>query len=239
MPTPAPHDHGALVLSFDDTFVTEWVAALPIFADTGAHVTFFVSHPDRVIASQRAELEKLVAAGHAIGCHSLRHEKAVDAVAKDGLHPWLERDVLPALTCLRHAGFRITSFAYPSSQNDASTDAALLQLFRHLRTGRALEPGRTIAQTDHFFTPAAAIAGRGCLPGTSLDYSGLEQRPHGVVHACEAIDRARARREILVLYAHNISDSGRGHHIPPAALRSILAHAQSVGLPAITYNDLP
>lgn len=231
--------HGALVYAFDDTFIDAWVAALPIFAETGARVTFFVSQPDYVIAGNLMGLKALQAAGHAIGCHSLRHEKAVDAVAAHGVDGYLARDVLPALSLLRDTGFTATSFAYPNSQNDAVTDAALLRHFRHLRTGRSPQDGRRLAAMDSFFVPVAEIASRGCLIGTGTDYAGLERRPDLIEQACEAIDRARARHEVLALYAHNIHDSGPGHHIPPAALRRILAHAQAVGLPAITYDELP
>jgi hypothetical protein len=230
---------GAVLFAFDDTFIPEWVAALPLFAETGTRATFFVSHPDRVIAEHQAGLRQILAAGHAIGCHGLRHEKAVDAVAQDGIDDYLERDVLPALFHLREAGFQPTAFAYPCSQNDADTDAALLRHFRHLRTGRSPAPGSRLQEMAALFVPGDEVAHRGCLIGTGLDYAGLPQRPDLVAQACEALDRARAQCEVLVLYAHNISETGPGHHIPPVALHQILAHVQTIGLPAITFDDLP
>ena len=230
---------GAVLFSFDDTSVAEWVAALPLFAETGARATFFLSHPDYILGAQMAGVLQLQAAGHAIGCHGLRHEKAVDAVAKWGVDGYLERDVLPALALLREAGFNPTSFAYPCSQNDAVTDAALLRHFRHLRTGRSPGPGGRLKDLDVLFAPACDQPLRGCLSGTGIDYAGLPRRPDMIEQACEAIDRARARCEVLVLYAHNISDAGPNHHIPPAALRQILAHAQASGLPSLTFDDLP
>jgi hypothetical protein len=92
---------------------------------------------------------------------------------------------------------------------------------------------------DEIFVPAAKVAKTGCLLGSGIDYldTGGEKRPLGQV--LEALDRARTRGEILVLYAHNISANGPGHHLRPDVLSKVLAHAKSIGLPAITYDDLP
>ena len=229
---------GALLYSFDDTSVPEWVDALPLFLETGARVTFFVTRPDEVIAAHSEGLRALVAAGHAIGCHGLRHLKAVDSVAEFGMDGYLERDVLPAVACLRAAGFTPTAFAYPCSQNNKATDDALLQHFRYLRTGRIPHTGKRLCDMDELFVPFAAMPARACLAGTGTDYAGMAARPDMVGQACEAIDRARATASVLALYAHNISDSAHGHRIPIEALRAILIHARAVDLPAITFDNL-
>ncbi|MBN2291732.1 MAG: chitooligosaccharide deacetylase, partial [Pirellulales bacterium] len=108
-----------------------------------------------------------------------------------------------------------------------------------LRTGIGRTKGQRIAEIDTIFTPVDKIAARGCLVGTGIDYAGTAKKPDAVEQICEALDRAKSRREVLVLYSHNISDKGPGHYLPPGALRKILAHAKTIGLPAIGYDDLP
>ncbi len=230
---------GAVLLTFDDAYVAQWLAAADIFKQYDARATFFVSNCDRLSKQQIAGLTRLAKAGHTIGCHSLRHRKAVDFVKKHGIEQYLQAEITPAIKALRAAGFKPTAFAYPNSQKNEETDAALLKIFRHLRTGTGRKKDQPIRDIDTIFTPVNKIAARGCFVGTGIDYAGTPRSPDAVDQSCEALDRAKSRREILVLYAHNISDKPPGHHLPPEALRKILAHAKTIGLPAIGYDELP
>jgi peptidoglycan/xylan/chitin deacetylase (PgdA/CDA1 family) len=231
---------GALVLTFDDAFTAQWVAALPIFTQQAARVTFFVSNADRLNPGQVADLKTLRQAGHAIGCHGLRHQKAVDYAAAHGMARYRQDEIEPANAALAGMGFTPSAFAYPSSQHSPETDAELLKHFRHLRSGAgAAKPGQAVKDMDLIFVPAAEIARTGRLLGAGIDYTdtGGKYRPVGQV--LEALDRAKAREEIICLYAHNISTNGPGHHLQPDVLRRILAHAKAIGLPAVSYDDLP
>jgi len=237
---PARLTKPGVVLTFDDTFVEQWLAALPIFAAHHARATFFVSQFDRLSARQMAGLRELAAAGHAIGCHGLRHLKAVDGVQTSSVQAYLAREIEPAVARMHQAGFRPSCFAYPSSQRNEETDAALARHFRHLRSGIGLAPDRTMAQTDAIFTPLDAVSARRCLIGTGLDGAGPQATNGRTLTAIfAAMERAARRREIVVFYAHNISDEGPGHHVSPAVLEKILSYAASAGLAFYTYDDLP
>lgn len=85
---------------------------------------------------------------------------------------------------------------------------------------------------------AVDFAKTGCLMGSGIDYldTGGEKRPIGQVF--DALDRARKRGEVIVLNAHNINAEGPGHHIKPDVLSQVLAHAQAISLPMVTYADL-
>jgi peptidoglycan/xylan/chitin deacetylase (PgdA/CDA1 family) len=229
----------AVLFAFDDDHVAEWVAAAPLFREVGARVTFFVSVPDRLTAEQLEGLRFLRQEGHAIGCHGLRHLKAVDTVARDGLEAYLRDEIHPAIAALAKAGFAPTAFAYPCSQNNAQTDAALLRHFRHLRTGARVPGDKRLVEVQAIFVPVSDLGKTGCLVGTGMDYAGTARRPDYVEQVCEALDRARQQGEAVVLYAHNIRDDGPGHHIRPSALHAVLAHAKTIGLPAISFDDLP
>jgi peptidoglycan/xylan/chitin deacetylase (PgdA/CDA1 family) len=230
---------GALVMTFDDMHAEQWLAAAPVFTQNAARVTFFVSHANQLSKSQVSALQKLHSQGHAIACHSVKHEKAVDYVKVHGVEAYLKNEIDPANAALKGYGFTPTAFAYPSSQNNAETDAALLTRFRHMRTGGVpTAPGQELKDVDLFFVPAAQIAKTGCIVGAGVDYLG-EPGKRPVQEVLNALDRARKNGEIIVLYAHNINAKGPGHHLDPAVLNQILAHAKSIGLPAISYDDLP
>ena len=229
-----------VVLTFDDTFVQQWEAAAPIFKKHQAHATFFVTTFDRLRPEQIAGLERLRAAGHAVACHGLRHRKAADYAAAHGVDAYLRDEVGPAVRLMREAGLAPTAFAYPCSQHNAKTDAALLTVFRHLRTGAGVSKGKTLRELDCIFTPVERVATRGCLVGTGIDYTGTPRRPPDFLQQIKAaLDRAKERREVVVFYAHNISNTGPGHHLAPSALEQILAHVQRIGLKSYTYDDLP
>lgn len=237
--TTAKSFQSGVVLTFDDRYVDQWVQQIPLFKKYDAHVTFFVDHFYTLKPAQIAGLKKLQDAGHAIGSHSVNHIKAVDYVRTKGIEPYLQNEIDPSVKRLTEAGFKPTAFAYPNSSRSEEIDAALLKTFRHLRGGTGLQPGQRMRDLKTIFTPVDQIDGRGCLIGTGIDYAGTEKRPDYLTEIKDAMDHAKQRGEIVVFYAHNISDKGPGHHLQPRALEEILAHAQQIELPTLTYDDLP
>ncbi len=235
-PLPGP----GVVLTFDDRSVANWVRALPLFRRYGAHVTFFVDHWDKLSPQQLRGLERLRAAGHAVGCHGLRHRKAVEYSRGHSMTRYLADEITPAVELMRKAGFDPTCFAYPCSQHDADTDTALLEVFRHLRSGCGRGKGRRLAQVAHIFTPLDRVKGRGCLIGTCV-------QPHAadapvIAEVAEAFRRVKTRGELVVFYAHDIRPEGTpgpANYITPDALEAILRSAQAIGLRFFTFDDLP
>jgi peptidoglycan/xylan/chitin deacetylase (PgdA/CDA1 family) len=229
-----------VVLTFDDAFVEQWLAAMPVFEKYGAHATFFVASPQKLSPRQVAGLQKLASAGHAIGCHSWLHRRAADVLKEHTVEEYVALEATPALARLRELGSSPTCYGYPSSSRTNETDAALLKEFRHLRTGGMPAHGTTLAESDEFFTKVEDMAGRGCLLGKGIDRAGEDGHPDRTFAAIfAAMERAAKQGEILVLYAHNIADGGPGHYLAPAALDAILAKAKRLGLAFHTYDDLP
>ncbi len=229
-----------VVLTFDDAFVQQWEAVLPLFAKYGAHATFFVSGPQKLSPAQVEGLHRLAAAGHAVGCHSWQHLPAADVLKTHTVDEYVALEVTPALAKLRELGFEPTCFGYPNSSRTPETDAALLRLFRHLRIGGMPKDGKGLAASDEFFLKPDAVAQHGCLLGKGMDYTGDERYPErNLPDLVAALERAAAQGEVLVLYAHNIADHGPGHHLSPAVLEAVLAKAKDLGLAFHTYDDLP
>lgn len=228
-----------VVLTFDDRNMNQWVKQIPLFEKYNAKVTFFVDHFHTLNSKQIDALKKLKAAGHTIGCHGAQHRKAVDYVKKHGLEKYLADEITPAVEQMTAAGFKPTSFAYPSSSRNEEIDQALLKTFRHLRGGTGLPPGQRMRDLKTIFVPVDEIAESGCLIGTGIDYTGTDKRPDYLTEIKDSMDHAKQRGEIVVFYAHDIRLSGRGHHLQPQILEAILAHAQQIELPTLTYDDLP
>ncbi|WP_339734308.1 polysaccharide deacetylase family protein [uncultured Gimesia sp.] len=228
-----------VVFTFDDRNMDQWVKQIPLFRKHNAKVTFFVDHFHTLKPQQIARLKKLQDAGHTIGCHGVKHRKAVDYVREHGIERYMEDEINPAVQRMTIAGLKPTAFAYPSSSRTPEIDQRLLKTFRHLRGGTGLPPTQRMRDLKPIFVPVDQIKATGCLIGTGIDYAGTQKRPHYLTEIKDAMDHAKQQSEIVIFYAHNISDKGPGHHLPPKALEEILAHAQQIDLPTLTYDDLP
>ncbi|MBR4172720.1 MAG: polysaccharide deacetylase family protein, partial [Kiritimatiellae bacterium] len=78
---------GALCLTFDDRNFDAWERNIPLFEKYGAHATFFVC--GAIDARAEKCMRRLSAAGHSIGLHGMRHQKATDALQKLGEEGYL------------------------------------------------------------------------------------------------------------------------------------------------------
>jgi peptidoglycan-N-acetylglucosamine deacetylase len=229
-------DQGGVALTFDDRNFSDWVTTIPLFEKYGVKATFFISG---AINSQALDAAKeLQKHGHAIGAHGLHHKKAVDYSRERSVEEYVRAEIRPQLEVFETAGIKVTSFAYPNSQNDETTDRALLAKFRHLRTGRGLATGERISGKNDFYVPAGEMGAQGCLSGKGIDYApSMDDRTFGQLDA--ALVRAAAKNEILVLYAHGIAVKKRGHHVTPEALEHIFRKARELKLPFYSFDQLP
>lgn len=226
-----------VLLTFDDRHnIHRWTRQLDLFEKYGAHATFFINYPEKFTQQEIDDLKLLTAAGMAIGVHGVHHVKSVDYIDEHGAEAFLAEEVVPALEALRAIGLEPTSFAYPMSQHDVRTDAALKTLFRHARSGKGIPEGKTMAETDLFFTPVSEVKETFTLVGRGNDLSSPESIEK---HVYPALERAKQRGEIVVFYSHSIAPEGKSHFIRPAVLEMILAKAKELGLKFYTYDDLP
>ncbi|MCF6311382.1 MAG: polysaccharide deacetylase family protein [Verrucomicrobiales bacterium] len=235
-PPPLPVDKGGIVLTFDDRNFSEWIAALPLFEKYGVKATFYIS--GAIDQSALDTALKLKEHGHAIGCHSIHHLSAVKYSVAHSAQDYVEKEVQPQLKAFKAAGIMPSSFAYPMSSNNKTTDEALLKIFHHIRTGAGIAAGQRISDKDAFFVATDQIAAHGCLYGKGIDYApDRKDRTYEQIDA--ALARAAKEKRIIVLYAHRIATGGKGHHISPTALEHIFQSAKKLHLPFYTVDQLP
>ena len=125
----------ALALSFDDSWVDQWLAMQPLLDRYGAHVTFFVTRYARLGAKQHAELHQLADAGNAIEAHTVNHLRGPDYVRDHGLDAYMTDEILPSITVLRDEGYPVNALAYPFGQHTSEIDRAIL---KHVELVRAV-----------------------------------------------------------------------------------------------------
>ncbi|QDS91874.1 Polysaccharide deacetylase [Roseimaritima multifibrata] len=234
--TPKTLTEGGVVMTFDDRNFKDWIKALPLFDEYGVKATFFIS--GTIDARARDTIQQLRDHGHAIGSHSVNHLKAVEYFKEASPEAFLHREIHPQLKEFKAADVAPVSFAYPMSRNNAATDEALLKVFRHLRTGKNIAADKRLSEDNTFFVPAAEIAERGCLYGKGIDHTPSQpDRTYAQIDG--AFERAAKNREIIVLYAHGISETGTGNFVTPEALARLFSKAKERGLRFYTFDELP
>jgi peptidoglycan/xylan/chitin deacetylase (PgdA/CDA1 family) len=227
-----------LLLTFDDRNMLNWEKQIPLFAKYDAHVTFFVDHFDELTSEQLKALQKLKEAGHAIGCHGLRHIKAVDYCDKNSVEKYISDEILPAIEIMQKKGFPPNCFAYPQSNSSEVTDAALLKYFYYLRSGCSRE--KEIVNTEKAFVKIENIKEKSTLYGISF-HPKLRTDDIVVQVKC-ALDRIKRNKELLVLYAHDIrneNEKGSKNFITIEALEEILDYAKRNQIKLYSYDELP
>jgi len=233
---PAKLTKGGVVMTFDDRNFNDWIKALPLFDEFGVKATFFIS--GKIDAAAKEAIQKLRDHGHAIGSHSVNHLKAVEYFEENSPETFMQNEIDPQLKAFKAAGVVPVSFAYPMSRNNKATDETLLKVFRHLRTGRNVAADKQLREDDAFFVPADRIGEHGCLNGKGIDYAPLRaDRTYEQLDG--ALERAAKNSEIIVLYAHRISEAGPGNFVTPEALTRVFSKANELGLQFYTFDQLP
>ena len=235
---------GALVLSFDDRNFAGWERAIPLFEKYGAHATFFVS--GKIDDAAVATMRKLRAHGHTVGIHGLRHANAPkdgDAAARE---KWFAADIEPQLAACRAAGLAVVNYAYPNCRRSDETDALLFAKgLSRIRGGSGLTPHdpknekahlrKPLAPNDAAFVPGADIPKtrlmKGCIMGRNY-HTNIDE-----YIAC--LRRAAARGEMFQIISHDIAPEPNGISMRTEWLEKLLATANELGLPVLSYDELP
>jgi peptidoglycan/xylan/chitin deacetylase (PgdA/CDA1 family) len=219
----------ALALTFDDAYVDEWVAALPIFAKYGARATFFVAYAPKLESRDVAKLHTLLSAGHEIGYHSVTHANAVTFSQAQGVDRYIATEVIPGLDVMTLFGFKPAAFAYPFNAHTAELDEALHAHFQVLRI-RA----ETIAEALHPPTGNKLLRAKSC---DTVAGDGKSLRTVDDVETC--LYEAEQTGRTLVLYGHGISDTPVRHHFMTAlGLDHVLATARARGFEFRAVSEL-
>ena len=191
----------AVSLSFDDARTSQVDTGLAVLDRLGAKATFYVV-PVRV-ESRLAGWKKLVASGHEIGNHSLRHpctgnfEWSREAALEDYTLDRMRAELIGANRRLKELlGVEPVTFAYPCGQTFV---------------GRGLSTRSYVPLISELF-----LAGRGWLDETPTDpvfhdpaqVSGMSMDGMDFPEVKALVETARSAGQWLVLAGHEMASSG-------------------------------
>jgi len=242
---PGPVRPGVLLLAFDDRNFGDWERALPLFAKYDAHATFFVS--GEIGADVIGAVKRLVRAGHAIGLHGQNHVRAPEAIAEMGYARYRAAEIDHPRRQVEVSLLRTFNFAYPYNARTEETDKALLRDFRRLRAGvpdaapydpkgKLKDDGRykPLHENDALFFPADDLKRHRVIGGAVLG----EAYHTKIDEVLKCLERAAARREVVLFTSHGISPDAKGISLKTEWLEAILAKAQALGLEVLSFDEL-
>jgi len=180
-----------VVITLDDDYVDNWVAADDILKVYNWKATFFVTKCSQLNEDKMTKLAAFKAYGHEIGGHGLSHLNASQFIAANGANAYLDAEIFPMVDIMDAAGLHATSFAYPFGARNKGTDDLLLGHFSILRgtTYGRLSPD----QHNCYYTGSPVIFGLG------VDNS----YPHfNVAYFISLLQYAKTNNKIVIFYAH-------------------------------------
>ena len=206
----------ALSLSFDDARPSQLTAGVPLFAERGVKVTFYLS-PNN-IGGHAAGWRRAAESGHEMGNHSMTHPCS-------GNFPWARERALEDFTLERMrsemtdanraietaTGVRPTTFGYPCGQTFIGRGAKTAS-YVPLAAELFLAARGWLAETsnDPGFVDQAQVLG---YPMDDVEYDQLKA----------VVDDAVARGRWLVLAGHDIGTAAGPQVTRVSMLRDLLA----------------
>jgi peptidoglycan/xylan/chitin deacetylase (PgdA/CDA1 family) len=206
-------------ISFDDAPATAADAGAKVLEARGVRGTYFVcaglagreSPTGRNL--EAADVQRLLAAGHEIGCHTRTHLDCGEASAE-----WIDEDVSKNSEALAAMGAPApASFAYPYGDVSPRAKRVLGKRFGLLR---GLHHGLIADGCDLNQSPAVGVEG-----------------PEGEAIAARWIDRAIKTRSWLILYTHDVSEHPTPWGCTPDALGRLVDHALEGGAQIVTVRE--
>ena len=205
--------------SFDDAPCSAFTTGARVLERHGARGVYFVCAGTAGQSGfvgrlgEPADMQRVHAAGHEVGCHTYSHldcgRAGAQATAAD-----LDRNA----EALRAWGLPAPqTFAYP--YGDVGSPAKK-QLADRFALSRALHPGVVEAGTDLAQAPAVGIEGG-----------------DGEAKALHWMDEALRRRAWLILFTHGVEDAVTRYGCTTTTFERLVAHAISSGLEIVTVAE--
>jgi len=226
-----PLERSGIVFTFDDRYVSEWYNARDLFSKYGIKATFFIGRPQKLTPEEVLMLKQLKEDGHEIACHGMNHVNLNDFLLKNTIKDYFDQEVLPAIKKMRELGFKVKSYAYPYGVCTPEVNNKLLKYFKIIRKATYNIENTELSKIDRTFTRVNSCSvvdamGIDCQYGITLE--NLES----------GMKRASLQKEVLVLHAHKIVESGTGYTISREYLEEAFKLSKKYNLTSITISEL-
>lgn len=217
-----------ICLSFDDNYLEDWVAILPLLEKYDAKVTFFLTGVGNYNEQEKKWLQQLVLAGHDIGAHGELHVSAHQYIQEYGFRKFWTDEVEANIVALKNLGISPTHFAYPYGERNKLMDFMLWMKFKATRNVASINSPKNLLEDQVLRSKASFLTYSLSIDESEL--SSLEQ-------INSLIERAKSERKILFLHAHGVGESGQ-YSLSINRLDSLLKMGAEHHIKFISFGDL-
>ena len=193
---------GAIVLTFDDKYISDWLEADSIFSIYNWQATFGVTKYWKLNNTDIEKLKHLQFGGHEIASHGYNHIRSTEYLNNNKIEDYLNEEILPSLNDMRNDGFDISSFVYPYGERSVETDLTLFEYFLVLRgtTGEQIAQKYFVTQSDENML----------VFGLGID----NHYDHFTIsYILDLLKQANQENFALVLYGHKIADDDTSKYV--------------------------
>lgn len=220
---------GAIILTFDDVYVAEWLSAHESLKQYDWKATFFITRFFSFDAQAIEGLKVLQSEGHEIGAHGVNHEDIVAFSEESSIQDYISQQIMPDKLAMESNGLSINTFAYPFGTRNEETDAALLQIFSSVRGTTYGEQNFASAQ---YYAPNA-----GLVFGLGLD----ESYQNSTEYILDMLAYAKENDKTVVFYGHKIvpEADGEDYTTSLARLETVVKYAAENNMEFMTMDEIP
>ncbi len=162
----------------------------------------------------RSDLEKLVADGHELACHTFGHVLSNRVMCSELLANCRDNQMRIAEML---GGYRFENFSFPEGVVTVSAKAALSSVYRTCRT---IEPGVNRDPVDLGFLRANRVYSR-----------------WGAAAPKEMVRKSLEEKAWTILYTHDVCDTPSAYGCTPAEFRDVLEYALGSGAEILTVAE--
>ncbi|TDH23264.1 hypothetical protein EXU57_17470 [Segetibacter sp. 3557_3] len=218
-------DRPGIALTFDDTYIDEWYACLPLLDSFGVKATFYISSYHRFSSAQKLKLKHLQQKGHEIAFHSTNHFDLKQYLNNASMDKLIKCEILAGLEKMNADGFYPKTFAYPYGKHTALLDNELGKYFKSVR---ALNGTTNLAKSLVTGCENRIIYGLGIDESSKRPLSQLLQ----------LVRNAKSGNACAVFVAHHIGTDTLKMQLPVYKLRALIEEAHSLKMSFCTISEL-
>lgn len=223
---------GILLLTFDDCDIIGWTAAMPLFHDFRARVTFSIS--GEITPEVAAYMNAAQSVGHTVGLHTVHHANAPEYIEEKGAEAYFRNEVEPQFAACAKAGVQCREFAFPNNRYNDAALALLSPYFKRFRAGNGVPKGEHLVDFDKGFIPREKLASTTVFGGRGVG----EYYESKLDDIFDALGRAAMNNEAVTFFSHGIANNAKGVNMPLEILTPMLEEARRLNMEILGLDDL-
>ncbi len=222
---------GAIVLTFDDKYISDWFTADSIFSIYDWKATFCVTKYETLTDNEKQKLKKLQNKGHEIASHGNQHIRATEYLANHTMDDYTNEEISPSLKSMESDGLNISSFSYPYGFRSIETDLTLFNYFSILR-GTTWKYSTMSSQKCFVNKGSEKMIVYSLGIDNHYEYFNID-------FYLNLLKYAHQEGLALILYGHKIADDDTSKYVTSYnTLNEICNYAQQNGMEFLTLREL-